>query len=210
MLTTLAQKVDPALAAVLVIDMQNDFCHTDGAAGKNGSNLAMVQSMAPTLARFIDAARVAGTPVIFVRTFHGPDSDSEAWLERRRQRSNTEFVNCVEGTWGADWYGVAPVAGEDVVIKHRWSAFVRSELEELLQRRGIKSLILTGTATNGCVEATARDGFMLDFYSVLVSDCTAAASPERHWAALEGMRAVGVTAPSQEIMACWPAISIKV
>ena len=205
MLRTLAEKVEPGRAALLVIDVQNDFCHSEGATAKNGADMAPMQTMVPSLNRLIEAARSAGLFVVFIRTTHGPETDSDAWLERRLDR---EHYICGDGGWGAEWYGVSPAPDEPIVIKHRYSAFIRTELDELLRSRGIESLILTGTTTNMCVESTARDGFMLDYYVVFVDDCTATSLPEQHQRTLETIsRTFGVVATSGEISAEWTKVS---
>jgi ureidoacrylate peracid hydrolase len=122
MLTTLEEKVAPGHAALVVIDMQNDFCHEEGAGARNGSDVGPVQAMVPRLNALIDAAREVGLPVIFVRTVHNEWTDSDV----RRERHLGKIPNCVEGTWGTEWYGVEPRPGEPVVTKCRYSAFINT------------------------------------------------------------------------------------
>lgn len=197
MLVTLPEKVDPRHAALLVIDMQNDFCHSEGAGARNGSDVGPVQAIVPTLNGLIDEARAAGMTVIFIRAVHNQWTDSEVRLERRRARA---VPNCVEGTWGAEWYGVAPLDGECIVTKHRFSAFIGTDLDLILRAQGIRSLVVTGTATNVCVESTARDGFMMDYYIVLVEDCCATGNTELHQATLKNIsRGFGVVTTAREV-----------
>lgn len=199
MLHTLAEKVDPRHAALLVVDVQNDFCHEDGASAKNGWDVRPAQAMIPTLKRLIDECRGAGLPVIFVRVTHSPENDSDVWRERQSDRPH--YI-CREGSWGAEWYGIEPRPEEPVVVKHRYSAFVGTNLDELLRERGIQSLIITGTTTDRCCETAARDGFMRDYYIVFVSDCTAAPNPEYHRRTLGVMAEVfGVVASADEVIA---------
>ena len=197
MLRTLAEKVDPKRAALVVVDMQNDFCHEDGAGAKNGSNVGPVQSIVPRLNQLIDEARSIEMPVIFVRAVHNKWTDSPVRLERRQGR---KVPNCREGTWGVEWYGVAPKEGEAIVTKHRYSAFINTDLDLILRAQGIETIVCTGTATNVCVESTARDGFMLDYYVVLVDDCCATGDPEMHAATLKNIgRSFGVVAKADEV-----------
>jgi len=208
MLTTLAEKVDPRHAALLVVDVQNDFCHEQGACAKNGWDVRPMQAIIPTLNRLIGECRRAGLPVIFVGVTHSPADDSDVWRERQADRPH--YI-CREGSWGAEWYGVKPLAEEPVVIKHRYSAFVGTGLDELLRARGIKSLIVSGTTTDRCVETAARDGFMRDYYIVFVSDCTATSKPEYHQRTLGIMEEIfGVVASAEEIIeAMQPAAQAK-
>jgi ureidoacrylate peracid hydrolase len=199
MLKTLEEKVDPKHAALLIVDMQNDFCHSEGAGAKNGSNVGPVQAIVPTLQGLIDDARSVDMPVIFIRAVHNDWTDSEVRLERRRGRA---VPNCREGTWGIEWYGVAPVTGEAIVTKHRFSAFINTDLDLILRAQGIKTIIMTGTATNVCIESTARDGFMMDYYVVLAKDCCASSDLELHEGTLKNIsRGFGVVHAAAEIAA---------
>jgi ureidoacrylate peracid hydrolase len=201
MLTTLREKVDPARAALLVVDMQNDFVHEEGALAMNGGNVAPTQAIVPALNALIAEARVSGTPVIFIRAAHSEWTTSEVGREKRLGR---RFAVCVEGTWGCDFYGVAPLAGDCIVTKHRYSAFINTNLDLILRAQGIETLIMTGTATNVCVESTARDGFMLDYYVVFLADCTGTGDPYLHEATLKNIgRAFGTVCSSRDVIQEW-------
>ena len=208
MLKTLAEKVDAASAAVIVVDMQNDFCHPEGASARNGRSTAMAEAMAPNLQRLLGHARGAGVPVVFVRNAQTEHTMSEVQREHRLRRGS-EVPVCVEGTWGVEFYGVAPEPGEAVVTKHRYSAFIGTDLDLILRSKGIKSLIITGVATNVCVESTARDAYMMDYYVVFMGDCSAcSAGPEAHAATLANIeRTFGVVASVDELIACWDKVA---
>jgi ureidoacrylate peracid hydrolase len=202
-LTTLAEKVDPENAALVVVDVQNDFCADEGTMARIGRPVATVQRMVPVLAGLIDEARAVGVPVVFVQYGHTAATESEVHLEQRA-RGRADAVICRAGSWGADFYGVAPEPGEVVVQKHRYSAFVGTDLDLILRSTRRRSLIMTGIATNGCVEATARDGFMHDYYIVLVDDCCSCFSAELHQATLQNIRdAYGVVTTADEVAATW-------
>jgi ureidoacrylate peracid hydrolase len=201
MLTTLREKIDPAHAAVLVVDMQNDFVHPEGGLARNGGDPAATQAIVPALNRLISDARSSGAPVIFIRAAHSTWTMSEVAQEKRLSR---EFPICIEGTWGCEFYGVEPEPGECIVTKHRYSAFINTDLDLILRAQGIKTLIMTGTATNVCVESTARDGFMLDYYIVFLDDCTGTGDRELHEATLRNIsRAFGVVCNSTDVTAEW-------
>ncbi|HEV8309883.1 MAG TPA: isochorismatase family protein [Methylomirabilota bacterium] len=198
--------------ALLVIDMQNDFCHPDGAVAKRGGDVEPIQAMAPRLRRLLAAARRRGLPIIHVRTHHSPWTNSESWVTRHH---GLNVVQCFPGSWGADFYaGFEPVsddrwtpgAHEYVVTKHRFSAFIDTDLDLVLRSQTVQTLILTGATTDVCVESTARDGFMKDYAIVFVSDCTATSPATAHQAALESIRrSFGRVVSADELEAVWAA-----
>ena len=113
-LRTLSEQADPKVAALLVVDMQNDFCHPQGVSGKRGRQQTMTIEMAPRLEAFIKACRGVGMPVIFVKTIHYPWTDSPSWV-RRLDRDGGDSV-CRPGTWGAEFYArIQPEEGEIII-----------------------------------------------------------------------------------------------
>ena len=209
-LRTLAAKVAPAHAAVLVIDVQNDFCATDGFYGRGGADLSYVQALPGRLAPFLDTARAAGVPVLWVQAIYDPVYMSDVQQERRERR-NYGLARAVRGTWGADFYQLAPRPGELAVQKHRYSAFVDTDLPLILRTWGIRTLILTGCAADACVESTARDAFMRDYYVVFPSDGTAAYDARRHDLTLETVDFYyGVVCTLDEVVAAWQGAGASV
>jgi len=203
LLSTLGEKTAPAHAALLVIDVQNDFVATGGFFDRVGADVQTIQQSIPRLVRLIDHAREARMPVIFVQAIYDPQYVSAPMRERNR-RSGREMPRCLTGTWGADFYGVRPAAGEPVVIKHRYSAVPNTELVPLLEQRGIRSLLLAGVATDTCVESTARDAYFIDYYVTLVSDCCAAASAADHAGALARFeRDYGAVVTFDDVITAW-------
>ena len=203
LLTTLAQKAAPGTAALVVVDVQNDFCATDGYFGKIGADTAFIQRAIPPLQRLIDGARAAGVLIVFVQAIYDP-ADLSAPMRERRQRLKRTLPLCLTGTWGADFHGVRPRPDEPVVIKHRYSAMMGTGLDALLKRHAIKSLLLTGVATDTCVESTARDAYFMDYYVTLVADCCAAFSGRDHDVALERFdRDYGAVVGSAELITTW-------
>lgn len=208
LLRTLADKADPRHGALLVIDVQNDFAANGGFFDQVGGQLRVIQqARVPALLRLIDAAREAGMPVIFVQAIYDPHDLSDAMRERNA-RLNMEQPRCLSNSWGAEFYAVKPLRGDPVVIKHRYSAMVGTRLPELLGARGIRSLLLTGIATDTCVESTGRDAYFRDYYVTLVADCCGAASEDDHRMALKRFdRDYGAVVNSSEVMAAWKDIS---
>jgi ureidoacrylate peracid hydrolase len=167
--------------ALIVIDMQNDFCHADGALGRRGIDMTAIQAMAPRLVRFIAALGPVEVPVLYTQTQHDEWTDGRAW--KARQQSDTAAL-CRTGSWGAEFYAVSPAPDQRVVVKHRYDAFTGTDLDLILRAREIETLLLTGVATNVCVETTARAAFCLGYRVVMVGDCLAGTSEGEHRAAL--------------------------
>src|SRR5581483_5627600 len=210
MLRTLAEKVDPRHAAVIVVDVQNDFCAPEGGLAQLGVDMSMIDACVPRIERLVAAARAAGVRVIHIRSHHHAGVESPAYMELRLRRSPDRPRWCEPGTWGAEFYQVLPEDGELVVSKHRYSGFIGTDLDIILRSLEIKSLIMVGVASNNCVEATARDGFMHDYYVVFVDDCTAATSAEIHRATLWNMENLyGVVVQSDEVIAAWEALAAE-
>jgi ureidoacrylate peracid hydrolase len=207
MLRTLAEKIDPRWTALLVVDMQNDYIHSDGSVARLGLDVQPVQDMTPRLLRLVDSARAAGAPVIYTRNWHSPATDSEPWLERNTRRSTEPGTRGgMANSWGADWYGVCPSEAELVISKFRYDAFLGTNLEYVLRARGIRSVVCCGTATNVCVESTARAAHMRDYYLVLAEDCCAATDAAAHQATLQNIeRHFGVLASLADIESAWLA-----
>jgi ureidoacrylate peracid hydrolase len=211
LLRTLEQKVDPTHAALIVVDMQNDFCAPGGMMDKEGADLGAVQAMARRLPELIDAARQAGALVVFIRNVYSSDGNSylsDVYLEqaaRRRGGSYTLREVCAAGSWDGDFYeNIRPLPSEPVVTKHRYGAFHNTDLETILRVRGIRTVVLTGVATNVCVETTAREAFMRDFYVVFAADGTACYSDDAHEATLRTIdKYIGPVAPVAEIADIW-------
>jgi ureidoacrylate peracid hydrolase len=178
---------------------------------EEGFDVTDAQAMADRLPPFLATARAAGALVVFVRNVYSTDRNyylSDVWLEqaaRARAGSYTKTPVCADGSWEGDYYGDVQPAPEDArVVKHRFNAFLNTDLDTILRANGIRTLVMTGVATNVCVESTARDGFMRDYYIVFTSDGTAAYSREDHEGALRNIdRFFGEVRTLAEIEAVW-------
>jgi ureidoacrylate peracid hydrolase len=111
---------------------------------------------------------------------------------------------CESGAWNGDFYGIKPGPDEVIVTKHRYGAFEASDLDLVLRSRGIRTVIMTGVATNVCVETTARQAFLRDYYVVFTSDCTATYGQAEHEATLVNIdQFFGQVVSADDIIACW-------
>lgn len=191
-------------AALIVIDVQNDFCHIDGALARQGRDVHRVHAAVENLSRFIDDARTAGVPVVFVQNRHDEASDTDAWRARHPDRDRDQ--SCQVGSWGAEFFEVAPGPADHVVVKHRYDAFTRTGLEELLGSLHRTSLLFAGVTTSICVESSLRAAVCRDFLATLVEDCCGAYSDAAHTRGVESVAlGFGVVAGSDEIRAAWAA-----
>ena len=163
------------MPALLIVDVQNDFAAEGGMMDREGNDLSMSQGIIPRLQQLIDEAHEVDVPVIFIRNVYNTDANwylSDVWLEqakRARQGSYVIHSVCAPDSWAGDFYEIRPTEKDVIVTKHRFSAFQDTDLDLILRSRGIRTLIMTGIATNVCVESTARDGFFRDYYIVFTS-----------------------------------------
>jgi ureidoacrylate peracid hydrolase len=202
-----AERLHPEGAAVVVVDMQNDFCHPQGVAAGLGKDLSGIEAATARLAGFLPAARAAGVPVVFVRNLHSPDSDTPEWLARHARPGRAQ--TCQVGTWGAEFYGVVPVDGDVVVDKHRYNAFTRTRLEEVLDGLGRRSLLFCGVASNTCVETSLRDAVCRDYLATMVEDCCGAYSAEAHQRAVSSVASgFGLVTTSTDIVGEWSSLGV--
>jgi ureidoacrylate peracid hydrolase len=169
----------PGKTALIVVDVQVDFCHPEGVFGKRNFDLSGVDPAVDNLLSFMSRCRQAHFPIIFVRTVHSSWTDSDAWVGRLGG-AGREMPICRPDGAGVEFYRVNPEPDDFIVTKHRFSGFVGTDLDLVLRSKGIETLFMTGVATNVCVETTARDGFNRDYRIILVEDCCAAFSPEEH------------------------------
>lgn len=174
----LDERFSPARVAFIIVDLQNDFCHSNGGFALMGSNVARLQSVVEPVLRVTETARNLSIPVIFIRTEHDISNNSEAWLQRTSWSQNSSL--CQTGTWGTEFYGIKPQETDVVVTKYRYSAFKGTSLELILRSLRRDSLLFAGLTTSVCVDSSLRDGLMRDFHVALLSDGCAEISTDKH------------------------------
>lgn len=172
-------------SALVIVDVQNDYCHKEGCMAKQDLDVSMVEKMMPPLKKMIQTFKEIQVPIIYIQTIHEESTDSKTWTKRLKGRNQQDL--CRKNTWGAEFYELTPDEQDIIVVKHRYSAFIHTRLDSVLRALQVETLFIAGVSTNICVESTARDGFMLDYDIVLLSDCTAAFSKEAHDMALQNI-----------------------
>jgi ureidoacrylate peracid hydrolase len=183
------REVDPAAAAVLVVDMQNAFASKGGMFDLSGIDITGAQNVIQVLKKVLDVGWHAGLQIVYLQmgydakltTSGGPDSPNwhkELGLRLIRQRPELKGKVLTEGQW--DWEVVdelRPHAEDLIINKTRYSGFYGTPLDSMLRTRGIRTLFFAGIATNVCVESTLRDAFFLDYWPILLRDATMQAGP---------------------------------
>ena len=180
---------DASRAALVVIDMQNAWL-MEGQPAYQPINRTIV----PNINRLAAALRPAGGTVGWAKMCTSPEAMA-AWGRFHDFIVDPDLrarwtAALTEGNIGFElWHELDVKPQDEIVVKTRYSALVQgsSDLETRLRRRGIETIIITGTATNTCCEATARDANMLNFKTIIVSDATTARSDAEHNAALSSL-----------------------
>lgn len=180
-----------ANTALMVVDMQIDFCGEDGLMAARGADIAAMRRPIPAIGRVLAAARAAGMPVIHTREGHAPDlSDLPA------TKASWDMGAAVGQTGPSGRYLVrgepcwnivpelAPRDGETVIDKTGYGAFYGTDLERHLATAGIASLVITGVTTDCCVTSTLRGAVDRGFDCLVLEDCCASASPAAHAATI--------------------------
>lgn len=188
--------------ALLIIDMQNGFCHPDGCFGKLGMPVSNHLAIVPAINKLRAASHAAKMPVIFTRLCYNEDY-SDAGVQMEEQPQIKELRGFVRGTWDADVLDeLAPdtTRGEVVIDKTRNSAFFKTDLGDVLRSRGVNQLLCTGVASNVCVESTVRDGVAMDYYCKTLSDATATLTMEDHNACMRNMVWFGGVVSADEVL----------
>ncbi len=222
--------LDPRHAAVMVVDMQNDFGSPGGMFDRAGIDIAQIRAAIAPTRRIIEAARRAGIPIVYLKMAFRPDlSDLGPDHGTTHQRhlllgvgepvlapDGTRSRVLVRDTWNTDIVDeLVPVQGDYLIYKHRFSGFFQTDLEERLRSLEVRDIIFTGCTTSICVESTLRDAMFRDFRCLLLEDCTAepigeAAARTNHEASLLAVETLlGWVATSsallQELTAVGPA-----
>ncbi len=166
--------LDVKKIALMVIDMQRFFVEPGSPLSLEHGNVII-----PTVKRLIESFRKAGLPVIYTRHVHHPDGSDAGnlgwWWDGMIIEGSPESEINSE---------LAPLPGEKIIFKHRYSSFHGTDLETVLRGKEIRDIVISGVMTNLCCETTAREAFMRDYRVTFLADATGAATEEMHLASL--------------------------
>lgn len=174
--------------AFLIIDMQNGFLNPESA-----QCIKMAAQTVPACREALRCAREKHIPIFYIRRRYRADgSDVElsryaAWAAGGRALS----PEALEGTGEEFPEELAPQSGDYVIFKPRWSAFFQTELDLILRRLDIRTVLLAGTTTPNCVRTTCYDALAMDYNVVVLEDCCSSQTPEIQQANMEDMRRAG-------------------
>jgi ureidoacrylate peracid hydrolase len=181
-------QLTPATTAVVVVDMQNDFASPGGMFARAGIDVTGIQAIVPNVQAVLSAARDAGIAVIYLKMAFAADladsgyPTSPTWLKHVPMHvgDTVEAPNgepsriLIRDCWNTDIISeLTPMPGDTVLYKTRYSGFYATELDQVLQDKGIRQLIVVGATTSVCVESTVRDAMFRDYHCLVLADATA-------------------------------------
>jgi ureidoacrylate peracid hydrolase len=185
------EPVDPHKTALLVIDMQNGFCDPEGGLSKAGLDVSAMTAVVPKVRQLVDACRGLGLPIMWSLQQHLLEDTTQ---KTKRVPSHIQKRKVAppapRGTWHAELVpSLKEVSrAEDyLVVKHRFSMFYSTTLDSLLRMLSISHLIVSGVATNVCVESTVRDAYFRDYDITVIEDCVAGTMLDLHQATLKNV-----------------------
>lgn len=179
---------NPTQSALIIIDMENGFVSPESA-----HCIAGAQATVPACACALSAARRKGIPVFFVKRIYRADgSDVELTRYEGWKSGGSGMTPASHSAIGADVpEELKPQPGDYTIIKPRWSAFFGTELDLVLRRLGVRTVILTGTTTPNCVRTTCYDANALDYNVVIIEDCCSSQTEEIQRANIADMARMG-------------------
>lgn len=197
---------DPTATALVLVDLQNDFIHPDGAYARGGAKADEIAALPARLVPLAEAIRAKGGWIVSTHFTLVPGRGGEPMISPHLKaiRPFLRKGDFLSGGWGHDVVdALQPI--DIKVEKVAFSAFYMSRLEWVLRKAGITTLIFGGIVTNGGVASTVRDAHVRDLETVVLEDGCAAFSEQVHRTAINALRPVSTVATIAEVAAAWEA-----
>lgn len=190
-------KLNPEKTALLVIDMQEGFLNA-----ASPTYIPAAMETVPRCAEVQRKARELGIPVYFIVRRYAPDGTDVEFTRYYAWKNGGKPCSGPEGPMGWRMPDEFTVQPEDTVVyKPRYSAFFNTHLDGILRRKGIDTVVVTGTTTPNCIRATVFDSISLDYNTVILEDCTSSVSDEVQRVNILGMKTIGgVIASAEEFL----------
>ncbi len=183
---------DPAQAALLIVDLQNDFLSPDGIIAQEGGNIEPMRAILPAIKKVTDLFYKLNLPVIRTITYEDLELRTNAGRDRYYFSTDGglgERTVCTKGSKGAELY-IPAQKGDIIVEKDRVSAYIGGKLHKIISDLKIKTIFVVGVKTQRCVKRTAEDLYEneKDLHVVLLEDCVASDNPKQHKAVIDEFR----------------------
>ena len=192
----------PTTTAFVIVDMQNDFVHPDGAYGRAGKTAAAIAALPARHRKLAKAMRAAGGWIVSTHFTLVPGRDGEPFMSPhlKNLRPFLGRGDFAPGSFGHEL--IADLQPSDLQVeKVAFSAFYQSRMEWMLARAGIRTLIFGGIVTNGGVASTVRDAHVRDFHTIVLADGCAAFSQSAHEASIAALATISEIATVEEMIA---------
>ena len=185
---------DAASTAVLIVDLQNDFLHPEGAYGRSGTSSPEIAALPGRIRPLLDTVRAKGGWIVSTQFTLVPGREGVPFISPHLKKIRPFLTtgDFTPGGWGHSLVDELKPA-DFTVEKVAYSAFYQTRMEFVLSRAGIKTLMVCGIVTNGGVASTVRDAHVRDFNTITLHDGCAAFSTDTHNTAIEALATVGQT-----------------
>lgn len=198
--------ISPKNTALIIIDVQNDYCSPIGKMAKRGFTVSHLSKLTDKIIKFVDKARNIGIPIIFTRMIEDPRYMSQ---NAKKLLSTNSFALCSPNTVGFEYFKIKPRKTDFEIIKKSYDAFSSIKLEKILKRKKIENIIVAGVHAQVCVDTTIRSGFTHGYNIIVPRDLVSTIKERKK----EEIAAVNVwklvfahLTNSNEILAKWGVI----